>query len=500
MNIVAAPLKQRNHKHINRSIEQWLDIHFGDTSFNGRVIIGRRKNQGGIYTMSARPLTELTPYIKMVHASTRLDYYITANTVSGVNRLKDELFGLQNIVIDVDCHDAKHIHSVSALVQAFIWRSKRDLWDTGIIPTPNSIVRTGRGVQLWWAIVPCYGGSNYETSRYHYDKIKNTMMDHIEALLSEYRDELDGLDVDRGASSNPVGYFRLPCTYNTTAKCFSTLEILHSKRHDQRELTKIANPGVETSSEVARGSSRYVPMQETDRTVIRNFESTGVRRVLQLIKLRNLRNNEVGSEMRDHFNFSVYNALRMSFEHPTAMARLRAFNSGFKKPMNERELENCISSAQEKGGYKYSNAKLVELLSITPEEQVIIGLFPTLGRRCSWKHSKQNASRDEARRALREDRDHRIMELIEQGVSQAETARILGISKNTVGSVVKKNRETTEIEPTIVEVATEYSSRPNFGAIYVLNNTAPAEPPTLVTNPKLGIQEGLLVLEMEDTS
>jgi hypothetical protein len=104
---------------------------------------------------------------------------------------------------------------------------------------PNSIVRTGRGVQLWWAILPCYGGADYGISLYHHNKIKSTFISHIARLIEEYGEELEGLDVDRGASSNPVGYFRLPGSYNTKAKCYTSLAVIHDKRYDQRELTKL---------------------------------------------------------------------------------------------------------------------------------------------------------------------------------------------------------------------------------------------------------------------
>lgn len=462
MVLTAAPIKQRNHTYINNAIDKWLDIHFGDTSFNGRAIIGHRKNGGGIYTMSARSLTELRPYVRMIHASSRLDYYITANTVSGVTRRKENLFGLQNIVIDIDCHDDNHTHNISSLVQTFIWRSKRDLWSTGIIPTPNSIVRTGRGVQLWWAIVPCYGGRAYDKSLYHYNKIKNNFMDHIEAMLDEYTEELDGLEIDRGASSNPVGYFRLPLTYNTHAKCYSSLEILHSERYDQRKLTLIESVEAEERSEDGRTETQHIPMQDTDRFILHTFKGVGVRRVIQLIKLRNLRDNEVGSEMRDHFNFSVYNALRMKFDHTEAMVYLRSYNAGFKNPMSDKELENCVSTASEIGGYKYTNAKLIELLDISEEEQQSIGLFPSPLKR----FAKPNASRDAARKALREDRDHKIVELIGKGTSQAETARILGIGKNTVYRVLKRLRE--ELEAISEVHIDDDSSRHHFGSLYVL--------------------------------
>jgi DNA-binding CsgD family transcriptional regulator len=445
-------------KTVNNSLDQWLNIHYGDTSFNGRVVIGRRTNGGGIHMMGVRPLKSIRGYVKMIQTLKTADYYMTANTVKGIKRRKEDLFGLQNIVIDVDCHDDRTTQAINDIVVGFIWRCKRDLWADGTIPTPNSIVRTGRGVQLWWAIQPCYGGQEYGISLYHHNKIKRTFIAHIERLIEEYAEELEGLDVDRGASSNPVGYFRMPGTYNTKAKCYASLEVLHEERYDQRELTKLARPEIRANE---NASAKYVPLLDSDRRVLQNYESTGVRRVIQLVKLRNLRNNEVGSEMRDYFNFSVYNALRMNYDHDEAMERLESFNDGFKEPMSEVELKNCVSSAEKKGGYQYRNETLIELLGVTPEEQQAIGLFPA-GQN---QRKKPNASRDEARKTLKEDRDNKILALIKKGVSQAETARILGIGKNTVWRVVKRLKEVAETVIPMPKI--QENSRHQNGSIYV---------------------------------
>lgn len=458
---------QVNTQKINNSLDQWLDIHYGDTSFNGRVVIGRRINGGGIHTMGIRPLKSIRGYVKMIQTLKTADYYITANTVTGIKRRKEDLFGLQNIVIDVDCHDDRTTQAINDLVVGFIWRCKRDLWSDGIIPTPNSIVRTGRGIQLWWAIQPCYGGQDYGISLYHHNKIKRTFIAHIERLIEEYAEELEGLDVDRGASSNPVGYFRLPGSYNTKAGCYTSLAVLHDERYDQRDLTKLEAPEIRGNE---NASTKYVPLLDSDRRVLQNYESTGVRRVIQLVKLRNLRNNEAGSEMRDYFNFSVYNALRMNYDHEEAMERLESFNEGFKEPMTPAELENCVSSAEKKGGYQYKNETLIELLDVTLEEQQAIGLFPA-GKS---QRRKPNASRDEARKTLKEDRDNKILALIKKGVSQAETARILGIGKNTVGRVLKRIKEAVENIMPIPKI--EESSRHQNGSIYVLGAPATSVP------------------------
>lgn len=454
--MIAAPRLQPKHKYINRDVAQWLDIHFGDHSFNGRVFVGHRKSGGGVYTMTARSLSELRQYVMLVHASQRLDYYITANSVSGTSRNIDGLFGLQNIVIDVDCHD-EAIVNTAELVQAFLWRCSRDLWDAEGLPSPNSIVRTGRGVQLWWAIKPCH-----VSCRPYYDQIKTGLMDHIDAMLAEYP-ELEGLEMDRGASNNPVGYFRLPCTYNTRANRYGTLQILHSERYDTHDLAKYIKPFaiprlVRTPSKKAQS----VSMQKSDIIVLHNAYSTGASRVMQLIKLRNLRDSQIGEETRNNLCFAVYNALRMSFDHDEAMERLYAYNEGFKKPMSDRELDHTVCSAAKKGGYKYSNAKLIELLGITPEEQDAIGLHPFTGKYKPWSYAKPNATRDAVRKAKKDGRNLKIIEMHQAGESQAETARQLGISRNTVARVLQEWRD--EIAQRDLEIAQD--DLLNFGSIY----------------------------------
>ena len=268
-------------------------------------------------------------------------------------------------------------------------------------------------------------------------------MDHIGAMLAEYS-ELDGLEVDRAASSNPVGYYRLPCTYNTTAGKYGTLQILRTERYDTHELADLAGPELDVIDE--KHDRIHVPMQDTDIIVLHNYYSVGLNRVMQLIKLRNLRDNEVGRETRNNLCFAVYNSLRMSFDHDEAMERLWAYNAGFKSPMTERELEHTICAAKRKGGYKYSNAKLIELLDITQEEQNAIGLHPFTGQYRPWSHSKPNASRDAARKALRDDRDHKVISMYQNGISQAETARQLGISRNTVARILKDWTAQNDIE------------------------------------------------------
>ena len=78
------------------------------------------------------------------------NYYLMANTVKRyTTRSSDNLFSLNNIVLDFDIHTNISRYEREQLLDEFVWRMKRDLFTTGELPTPNIVHYTGRGVQLW---------------------------------------------------------------------------------------------------------------------------------------------------------------------------------------------------------------------------------------------------------------------------------------------------------------------------------------------------------------
>lgn len=438
------PVKQPNHRYIETldpAFFDWLDIHYGEHNFEGTVTIGYKADKGVMPLKSCR-ITKLKEYLKEMHVSNRLDYYLTANTVTAGKRQLSFLFSLNNIVIDIDCHDDRiKAQDKGALVEAFIWRAKHDYWNEATLPKPNSIVRTGRGVQLWWAIKPCA----VETVWY-YDQIKSVFLKYFTDMLNKH-EELDGLSVDISSSKNNVGYFRLPCTYNTGARKYSSLEILHRELYSTQNLFEVIKPGLSFKiSPTPKGKKAKpaanldeqkpaVALDRRDISLLKECQYRCGRRVAKFIQLRNLRNRDIGSETRDLLCLIVYCELRKVYEHEQALDYLRQFNDGFKEPFTEDQLQQKISSAKDVC-YLYSNKKIIEVLQITPEEQDQIDFYPA--NPDGWKRRRPNASRDEVRRIKREGRDAKIIELHEKGLSRTEIGRELGINRKTAAAVIKK--------------------------------------------------------------
>lgn len=431
------PVKQVKHKNID--LKSWLALHFPqDSSYRGRVFVGRRyRSTNGIYDLTRRNIDELEEYISQMHVSRNMDYYIMANSVSGVRRRNRDVFALHNIVIDIDCHGEDAVASPLELAQSFVWLCSRDLWTTGLMPEPNSIVYTGRGVQFWWAIDPIS-----VKLAWIYFRILNWLMDQLEELLEENASRLQGLEIDRGASRKLCGWFRLPLTYNTKAKRWGTLQIRCTERYNHQYfldcvIPKNYRPKIEKQSETLPAASRtilqYEPIGEHDAAVIKGGTTAMALRVLQMEQLRKHRKNTKQDEMRDRFCFVVYCALLADYDETEAWRRLVLFNLGFTDKYDLQDLEQKMSTAT-KLKYKLTNEWLIAELRITEEEQRMIGLYPTGAVR---EKKSPNFTRDLIRSVAKNDRNRKILEMYANGARKAEIARELEISRTTVISVIK---------------------------------------------------------------
>ena len=80
--MITMPKLQEEHNYISKKIQPWLDLHFPeDSAYYGRIFIGQRhRGTSGIYDLSRRNIDELSQFVPEMHISSRLDYYITANS------------------------------------------------------------------------------------------------------------------------------------------------------------------------------------------------------------------------------------------------------------------------------------------------------------------------------------------------------------------------------------------------------------------------------------
>jgi len=436
------------HHNLSEEVLRWFDIQFSPSTFHGRLQIGRRRNDGyGVQRLFMGERDAVRAFLKDMHVSSKLDYYIMANMVSGVERKVDGLFSLHNIVIDIDCHvEDANLYWVRETLEKLLFHLENDRSDR--VPSPTSIVWTGRGAQLWWAIKPVY-----MKCRPFYDEVKDFYIKELKDLILEYGEhdeDFRDIQVDSTSSKNVVGYFRLPGSINTTVdaevelgfckvvKPYTLQDLVAQmkacKKDDVDYNAQLGQRGKSPPSVTADFSGQYL---ESDIYILRNYHTFGFFRMRQLIQLRILRDNQAGEETRNNFCFIAYNAMLPALGHERAWDKLLAFNKGFKTPMEEKELERVIVSAKEKNGYRYSNEKMIEFLEITPEEQMKIGLFSPIGPFEPMTRLSTHPSRQQSRRLAKDDRNQKIINMSEAGETGKAIALQLGISEDTVTAVLR---------------------------------------------------------------
>lgn len=425
------------YKPIDEDLTPWLSLHYpANSSYNGRVFICRRK-AGTMRTVSRRNIDEVPYFVSNMHVSRRCDYYIMANTVKGVERKKKDLFSLNNIIVDIDCHTDGMPYEL--MINELVARCRRDLFECGVVPEPNSVIRTGRGVQFWWAIEPAA-----KALTFLYQRALSWFLEQFEHLLEEYPSTLSEFSVDRSASRNVVGLFRLPMTYNTTVIRKVSYEILHTSRYNLNELVEDFVPADYWEAKTAKRRRNAQPasltenapvinLSEDDVTVFDGGTNAMARRILQLVELRALRNAPVKKEMRDLFCFVVYCALLSIYDQDEAWRRLLAFNQGFKQPLERKELVQSMSAAQ-KHRYRLSNEWIVENLRVTPQEQAAICMQSSEGKR-------SNYTRDLLRQKKKQARDAKILSLYESGMSQSKISEEMHLARNTVAKVLREAKQ-----------------------------------------------------------
>lgn len=413
---------------------EWLRVHFAPSNFHGRLQLGRRGNKrAGVLPLFTCERGDMMDFVAHLKVSPTADYYITANMVCGVKRKREDLFSLHNLVIDVDCHrDFANELAREELIERFYRATQFQLE----LPPPTSVVMTGRGVQLWWGLEPLH-----VKCKYYYDQVKAHYIKVLEQLISQ--EEFEGLTVDRTASGNGVGYFRLPGTYNSKVK-----KVVEVRFHPEKPIyvlqDLVALVQEESPKEVETLPTKTWTRSPSDALCQGKYSEQEVEllkgyqgffRLKQLIQLRHLRDREIGEEERNNFNFMVYNVVCPSQGHQIALDKMRIFNEGFKQPMTERELLGTISSAAEKKGYAFTNVALIEFLQVTPEEQTLIGLHPRERQRTIG-----NPSKTASRTLRKEHRNHKIKELFAQKYSNKAIGELLGISQITVATVLKEEK------------------------------------------------------------
>ena len=402
----------------------FFEIHYGtDDGRDGRIGFFAGGRDGlGMKTVSY--LAEGDSFgrnLERLKFHPRTPYYVTPNAFSKNDRCSERLFRLKNVVVDADAHGREGRERIDAALDVLEAVASDGAFEDYGIPLPNTIVRTGRGAQLWFRLEDCSAAL-----KWMYDAVARFLSERVGEILKGYPALSGVFEIDPAASGCAAGIARLPGSWNAKAGRKGSFRVLHDVRQALPDLYEDAKAAAREKGAAGR-TSFGTWKSRSDVLADRRVEA-----MRRLIEFR--RRNGVPCEgSRDLILLAAYCAMaNSSMTDAEADERTSELNASFENPLPEKEWRRFLSTARRKK-YRFTTKRIIELLSLTEEEQEAIGL-------------KAAARRTSGSRKPPEERDGEIRRLCEAGNSKKEIAAALSCSEQTVARRMKAMGLKTERE------------------------------------------------------
>ncbi len=440
-------IQQINDISINRSkqaLKQLNLIHDNDDGFITVAV----KDKGSTWTQHHYKKEQLENNIfKLLGLD--IDTYMSINSFYVPKRSSECIRHINSLYIDIDNHiDTKvNIDSILYFLQEDFFNSQ--------IPEPNLIINTGRGLALYWILehLPKQGLPLWTlVQEQFYNKIKD-----IEKYIKNTEVDSSSLDVGR--------VFRVSGTKNTKGNTLAKIYSYSENKYRLDEIIEGYLPDLMVVSKKREKNKKTVKLTDNQKKLVYFYTTYSLHynRLLDIVKLQQLRKgNCIGQRELMCFLYRYYNCLYVK-DYNIALENTIQFNSNFTKPLVQSEVIKATKKAEEgykewlknepviknnrvykRGGYNYSNKKLIELLKITQEEEkqlnTIIGkeekYYRNNKRRKNTRRNKKGlTSKQQELKKLKE----KIMKLKGNGLSYRSISEELNISLGKVQRTEKNN-------------------------------------------------------------
>ena len=351
-----------------------------------------------------------------------INAYVSQNTFYKPQRRIENIKELRAVYIDIDCYNSKYTKDA---VQYFL---ENDLYGHKI-PRPNYLIDSGRGLYYVILIKPVPSMAMplwYAVQRYLFNALK------------QFGADANALD--------PTRVLRIVGTMNSkSGTCVEVLDA-YDYEYSLREIQEGYLPEIEKKKK-SKGRPKKMVSLFTEYSLY-------YARVMDITKVCELRDYDV--EGHREIILFLYRYFSACFTEDTneALSRALELNAMFKKPLPDNEVMTDTKSATrayENRLYKYTNAKLISILDITPQEQehlrtIISGKEKY--RRCAEdKKAKQKAKRRNENGLTKREQDkldniNAVKELYEKGHKQVYIVKELGLTKGRVSQIIKEIKNT----------------------------------------------------------
>lgn len=411
--------KYRKIKDIRADITKFAELHFVQQFPQWDGFIGIKKKSGKWMKNEFAPRQSVfTSHINEHQYFGKKDLYVSKNAHIGIPVTKDSVLGFINIVIDIDAHQIvpEAMEEETEKLRYFLFSG-----EIADIPMPNTIVYTGRGVQLWYSIHSLAAKLSEP-----YEKVSR----HIASVLSEAISSspaLSNFQVDMASSCKTAGLYRMPGTYNSKSDCYGSVEFIHDEKLDVLSFCNY---------EMEHEPRQYHRQTNGDYRQLARIRENAIRK---LIRIREQAGEDT-TGMRDLYCFVFFN-VSFTGDLDYSLKQTMDLNKSFKHPLSESKLMSYLSSSIKKAksgdAYHMTNKKIIDYLNITPEECRLIGFS---------EKKKKPVKRPGLTKKISDDIVKIINNLAKLGLNKSQIAKAVEVSVTTVSNYLKKSNIKTHKE------------------------------------------------------
>ena len=355
------------------------------------------------------------------------DVYISMSTFYKPMRRIETIKEIGNLFIDLDTYNTE-------FTKTQILMNLEENYFNRVIPTPNLIIDSGRGLTLVWSI---------EKVPYMALPLWKSIQEYLYSQLKEFGADRKALDATR--------VLRVTGSINSKSGTRVTILEKYEYKYTLREIQREFLPDLDENKSKKKGRPKKVVYVHRERSLYQG-------RILDLVKLCELRNYDVKGQRETILFLYRYYLCYFYEDEKKALEDVLELNKDFIQPLSKKEVIRATGSAEKvfkskDKQYKYKNETLIELLEISEYEQthmkIIIGK-EEYKRRHRVREKNRYLEKLKSQGKLTENekieqRRQKIKDLLGKGLSQKEIYTSLKLSKRTCIYDIKYLKEQGEI-------------------------------------------------------
>ncbi|MCL0312911.1 helix-turn-helix domain-containing protein [Apilactobacillus sp. TMW 2.2459] len=368
------------------------------------------------------------------HIDYKHNYYVTINTFKTRKRSNDNIAGLNAIYFDVDCvkNGVSKQEFISVLPQILV---ECNMFYDNQIMLSSYEVDSGNGYYLIFLFKNQIIVNNPAITRL-WSKLEHEIATRINNATTQFF----GKKLCDTRATDPARLLRVPNTYNLKDKdkpILCHVENHTSLKYDMFKLIDEFLPP-RPIKKAKKGNHTKINVKVSKNVFILNLNRC--KDIEQLVEMRNF---DIKGYRENLLFIYAANAIKV-MDYETVVSKLDSINNSFNESLPESELKNLRYETKylDLSKYNYSNNRIIETLNITEYEQTQLKTIISKEEKYRRNNDRRNyinrhKSLTIGAKAKREQRNKKIMDLHNQGLSYREISKSLNIGLSTVSRYLK---------------------------------------------------------------